>query len=199
MECGACAPACCFGRRLGCIITESSEEFGLRFYFPQQDKHQSGGDKKSFLKRHRQTVKRKQKGNQKMGYFAVGVAVPKLAWGASVNGMSTSQLKSRRAMIHAYLTRNPRGRSVTIDCALSEHRPTTIDPIYCATSSPIMSLSNAIWDGWVSFAWIATLWTSSFARAIAPDGSPQWSRAADGLQLPLCHARAGSRPVLGDS
>ena len=165
---------------LAASAQSSVRNLGFDFTFHNRRSTKVGQARKdSFRVRHQRAVIRKRKNNHRMGYFAVGVAVPKLTWGASVNGISDRQLRERRAMVHACIAKNPSGRSVTVDCALSEHRPTTIDPIYVGTTSPIMSLCNAIWDGWVNFSWIATLWNDAFEKAVTPEGAPRWMRAAD--------------------
>eukprot|EP00973_Karenia_brevis_P046465 6443673-Karenia_brevis.AAC.1 len=57
-------------------------------------------------------------------------------------------------MAHGALSQHTRGRSATMDLALSGRQWSQVDPAIPSTATCIYMLCCALWENWVSRAWI---------------------------------------------
>ena len=107
-----------------------------------------------FAGRMRKVIKRRRKGGN-TARAVCGLVNAKTCWGVEVIGCATSQLDKRRTAAHVALVKNAAGRSATIDFALdTDCKWHDVDPGFRLCTAPIISLAQAIWDGWLKKGWL---------------------------------------------
>jgi hypothetical protein len=97
--------------------------------------------------------------------FAVSCISSATCYGAACLGASPSQIRRRRAISHTTTTIRCAGRSATFDLGLTKGKASVNDPGYRLTCDTIVFLASALWDNWLSGAWILRVWIPAFRDA----------------------------------
>ena len=143
----------------------------------------------TFTARFKKTLKKtdRLKKAKKIGVDCGGVIASLInagtCWGAAITGATGRQTKARRTLAHVVLTKQPRGRSVTVDLSLAKLSPFIMDPIFRLQSDPVFTLAKAVGDKWVPPHWLAAIWQDPFWRANS--GRTTWKTATDPLSVTL--------------